>query len=419
MIAIQSDGVPPSGLDVIEGVLGGEPRPGDVLRLNDRQHERVVRELRHTFNFWRAPDLVQGQYRAMLDLPDQFDDPAPITFSGAAIFAHQVVLRDPLDLWLREFDESGTERRSVSLAALDAAARQALPLRRLLDAGILVLVPAPRSVWEDDPLTEFLAAREVGDLESSQSSSFPEVDLEARALFRDPRFATAVLGQPVGRDWMVALGDADDEQEELDWQMRGEPGPSDQEHGEVYVAALQFARRSQYALAANASLLPTNRLENALVDTTLETVGEMTSVTTSKLLHCTGVGQLCDLHPADVLAIREAEEAYHKWREWLEKVCTTSSLAEVKGLGGAQGLFDAEVIEETAAALKDATRAASLQRYVRGEGAVTASHIAIEGLLGLPPAGEVGGAALKIAQAVFRPRADGHRAILVRLAERP
>ncbi|MGH8512611.1 MAG: hypothetical protein ACREV8_01410, partial [Gammaproteobacteria bacterium] len=111
------------GLDVLFGMLGDEPRPGDVRRFNAAEHLTVLKSLHASFGRWVPPFLPDGCHRVVLAMRSEFD--APVLFSGAAVFAHQVVLRDPLDVWLHEHNDE-YQRRSLSLEALDLAVEQAL-----------------------------------------------------------------------------------------------------------------------------------------------------------------------------------------------------------------------------------------------------------------------------------------------------
>ncbi len=147
------------GLDTLFGLLGAEVKPGQVLRLNRAEHLRVVQTLHHTFERWQPPQLEDGHYRAVLALPGEFAIWAPIAFTSVAVFAHQVALRDPFDVWLREYAETG-DRLSTSLQALDGAVQQALPLRPLIDAEIMLFMPTPWEARVDHPVKEFLRARD-------------------------------------------------------------------------------------------------------------------------------------------------------------------------------------------------------------------------------------------------------------------
>ncbi len=245
------------------------------------------------------------------------------------------------------------------------------------------------------------------------------MERDAHELARDPEFAGAVLGHSVGRDWRIAIdGESYDDREDLEWRLRGSPEPSFETSAEVFIAATDFARRSWYAQRANASLLPEGRAENSIIDRALRSAGEVVPLRTASLLRGTGILHLRGLKPADVLAIRAEVQAYNQWREWLQHITTSSHAEAAAGFSSEQDRFDEAVAEEMAAALKDATRLASLRRYARREGGLTATKITAKVALGTVPASEAGQAAFKIAKALFRPRAEGHRAILVRLSER-
>lgn len=84
----------------------------------------------------------------------------------------------------------------------------------------------------------------------------------------------------------------------------------------------------------------------------------------------------------------------------LQHITTASHAEAAAGFSSEQDRFDEAVVEEMATALKDATRLASLRRYARREGGLTAAKITAKVVLGTVPAGEVGQAAFKIAKAL-------------------
>ena len=140
------------GLDVVYGVLGAEPRRGDVLDLSRSQHLRLVRALCRTFSRWEAPDTVGG-FRAVLESPMYMLPGSPVRFTSTAIFAQQIVAPDPVDVWLNH-------ETVIDLSALDAAIEDARSLRKLVDAGVLILAPRTPPLRRSHPIQRFLELTE-------------------------------------------------------------------------------------------------------------------------------------------------------------------------------------------------------------------------------------------------------------------
>jgi hypothetical protein len=192
-----------SGIDVVEGFLGGPVRAGDAQRLNRHQHLRLVQELTWSYSRWCPPAQAPGTYRAVLPLPAKLDDPLFNGFDSVAIFAHQIVLRDPLDMWLHDIPPNAFDLYSIDLDALEAAIAQTARLRPLIDAGVLVLVPTPPTLYSGHPIESFLRARDGIEFAPSSTPLHELIDTWMEYAL-DTGFASSVLGREVDeREWSL------------------------------------------------------------------------------------------------------------------------------------------------------------------------------------------------------------------------
>lgn len=402
-------------LEAAMAILGSDFEPADADRLSVAQVDALLEGLGKWFRGWRAPPPQTGEMRICAHVGTGL---APIRFTELALFAHSIVVRDPLEDWVtlvnrfRDLDEYGRSR-----GALRKALTASIALKEAVQLGFVLKAPYPPARptarrWEpleDDTRPEHWAA-----------------------LMPNPAFARAVLGELPGSEWQwrmaVSSGESSDAEERLRWSFAKDVPDHDQALGTVEAAIRDRAGKLSLANWAKSHFHATNAVDAAYIEAILGQpvrrpgAPSDADLAVVPLLRDVLVPVIDRLRVSDLVAIRKNADEFEEWRLWLRKL-----LLDAVAVSHATGVpADALAIEEMKNAATAARRATSRSRalagYVQREAPIALTSMAAAGgLFGVEAAAGTAIAALvRAAWAGLRPEApDAHSGVLLQVLRDP
>jgi hypothetical protein len=325
--------------------------------------------------------------------------------SELALFAHRIIMRDPLDRWREAYTHWHMSfPKRAPPPALEDALRVSQEFAACVEAGFILFAPRRTDYWEGGGLDAYRARQSLV-------------------------YVKAALGDTAAAPW----------HSRIDWSgWTGDPGAEldhdaelmsemDSDNAYYYVSEVQQVQADSYARAARVALakqtaahfVPLDVVDDVFLRALIvEEAGPERDLLVATLLRDVRFPLLDGLKPRDAANIRASSEAFAAWREWLADLMLEAvSVEAATGLSAAD--HAAEKLRVAAdKAREDISRSKVLSRYVLREAPVSISTVALAGAA-LGPKAAIGsglGAAVRGAWSVLRPDAPAApQGVLVRL----
>jgi hypothetical protein len=301
--------------DVLNEAVGERIAASDVDNLSPAQLKRANDALEQFFVEWTPPPEKEGELR--VSVGEQYLKGRRL-LGDLALYAHRVVIRDPLERWLESRPAGGRTATAQDLG---------LELRALDEIGELIdseaVLPAPflgRHRW-----------RQLGvgtDVDGEQDEMVKEASSR-------PGFAHAAIGDlPVSDEvWPLVVLEEDPKNPDRDLSLVD--GLPDRDRDGVLSAAIDSVsfeannkvERLLHASNARAVFTPLSRNDQAFVDAALpgliyrpahpaasidaDIIGTLAEIR---------VPILDDLSPQNLVAARQGSESFERWRSYLREL---------------------------------------------------------------------------------------------------
>lgn len=392
--------------------IGGQIASGEVDQLSKSQLIQAREALTQYFRHWSPPTLKDGELR--VSVGEQHLRPRSKTLlSSLALYAHSVVIRDPLERWL-DLASMGIYPLAEGLSS---ELRESERLREMIEAGTVISAPYPNGRWSRD---------------SDQYMTW-QLAHEASA---DPKFASIVLGElPIREDlWPLLVLEEDPNDPERDLSLISElPDPQrdgrlDLQLDRVLTEADHKAERLLHAENAGAAFTPLSIRDKAFVDIGLSKLlaqegiaGEIDALMVSTLADVS-IPDLDGLKPREASSVRHSSEAFEEWRQYLRKLLLETASARPGDLAAVQFLVNEELHRVAADIRREVSRSRALRVATKdtvvsaGLSAILLGGVSLTSGSALPLAGIGAGAlARALTSSLLRRTPDGYRGVMLRL----
>lgn len=349
-----------SSLILLRDLLGAEPSPIEMRRLSDRQLEELIVGLEDYFLAWRPPPRRPGEFRVCIS--DRYTHNRD-RLSDLVLWAHRVVVRDPLEEWLDMTAGLGwTDALRDVLAAKVGDLRD---LQLAIDHDAVILAPYPAWVtdWGTAPATR----------ESDPFTEKAEFWASVAALAGEPDFAASVIGPLDADAWRrtLAEGDPDDPRADMAWRL-GELERIPQGWiSEVEVKAGTKVKRLAHCSHSDARFVPFSASDEPLLrlgvpEARADGNAGMDEGVFQTLLAVT-FPRLDGLSTSDALLVRRDEESFERWRHFIADLMLDSN-AKARAAGvSLQDLVNDNLDAVIRDAREAVSRSAALKKYAAGE----------------------------------------------------
>ncbi len=412
---------------VLQRAIGDRITSADAEGLSADQLRHAREALEDFFRNWTAP-FPRGKDELRVSVGEQYLGRNRGRLIGdLALYAHTVVVRDPLERWLDERD--GLED-SASGSMLAAGLQSLEEIQELVDSRVVLPAPfASRNRWANHG-SRGDYSREI------EEATYSEMVKEATA---DLGFAERVLGKlPIRADhWPLVLWEEDPDDPDRDLSLMADlPDPASDValNGalmEVKVEASLKIDRLLHAYNAGAIFTPLSRNDQAfvdaalpgLIDTPSSPAREIEAEVISTLTEIR-VPALSGLSPANLVAARREADGFEEWRAYLRDLLNKTRAATNADTGKMEYLVNDELKRAAAEVRAEVSRSRVLREATRESG----SRVAVSSLIwlggaagfGLDPrtallGGGVNALAAILAGTFMRKGPAGYRGVLLQL----
>jgi hypothetical protein len=404
--------------DVLDEVVGERIVASDTDKLSKTQLRQANDALEQFFVEWTPPPEKEGELR--VSVGEQHLAGRERLLGDLALYAHTVVIRDPLERWLESRPAGARTATSYDLAvelrALDEIAE-------LIDSE--AVLPAPflgRHRW-----------RQLGTGSDEQDQLVKEASSK-------PGFAHAAIGElPISDEtWPLVVLEEDPQNPDRDLSLvEGLPDP-DRDGvlaaalGSVGFEAHNKVERLLHASNAGAIFTPLSRNDQAFVDAALPGLIHPPAHASASIdadiigtLAEIRVPTLDDLSPQNLVATRRESESFEQWRSYLRELIemTTTSGGDDKEK---IAFMVNDRLERVAAEVrKEVSLSRTLKNAARNSTSVVAVNSVLWGgaagvLLGADPresllSGGLGALSGLLAAPLMRQTPSGYRGVLLQL----